>query len=139
MPINETEEEFILKTDSINVIIKTINPNTQKYFQFLILVAKTNEKKNAIHEKPGRESSPNLLLKNVFTNFPSGEIKIGIKFLFLFFIEYPFFIRKSILSNLNFISEDIAILKKYYFKYNFLIILKQNSCKRIFLELSIKN
>ena len=45
------------------------------------MVAKINEKKNAIHEKPGRESSPNLLLKKVFTDFPSGEIKIGIKFL----------------------------------------------------------
>ena len=109
----------MLKTDSINVSIKTIKPKTQKYFQFLILVAKTNEKKNAIHEKPGRETSLNLLLKIVLMNFPSGEIKIGIKVFLLFFTEYPFFIRRSILSSLNFISEDIAILKKFIFNITF--------------------
>ena len=65
--------------------MNTIKPTTQKYFQFLILAAKTNGKKNAIQENPGSESSPYLLLKNVFTNFPSGEIKIGIKFLSLVF------------------------------------------------------
>ena len=57
-------------------------PTIQKYLQYLILVAKTNGKKNAIHEKPGSASSPYLPLKKAFTTkiipYKPPKDKIGI-------------------------------------------------------------
>ena len=101
----------MLKIDSIIEANNANMPNIQKNLQYLILVAKTNGKKNAIHEKPGSASLPYLPLKKAFTTSPWGEIKIGKRKIPLIFTKYPFSISVSILSNLSFISDDTAIKK----------------------------
>ena len=60
----------MLKIDSIIEANNAKTPNIQKNLQYLILVAKTNGKKNAIHEKPGSASLPYLPLKKAFTTAP---------------------------------------------------------------------
>ena len=54
IPIDDPVELSISKINSTIESMKTVKPKNQKNFQYLILVAKTNGKKNAIQEKPGK-------------------------------------------------------------------------------------